>query len=125
MVEYRDRLLSAMNERGVSASELADKLGMTYQAVKKVLDGKSAAFNAVNHALVARYLGVRSDWLALGEEPIRVEDPPHTRPWLFPSLDEEKVMTLSHDDLVRLDAALLFAASQVGLKRIVREESAA
>lgn len=69
MVEYRDRLADAMEGENVSIHELAGILGMTYQAVKKVLDGKSGAFNAINHAKAAAHLRVSSDWLALGIEP--------------------------------------------------------
>ena len=125
MVEYRDRLHIAMQERSVSARELADRLGMTYQAVKKVLDGKSAAFNAVNHAVAAKYLGVRSDWLALGEDPMRPRDVEPDRQWPFVSIDERKVHALSHDDRVRLDAALLFSASQLGLDVAVKKDKTA
>lgn len=121
MVEYKDRLQRAMDERGVSARELADRVGMTYQAVKKVLDGKSAAFNAVNHAIVARYLDVRSDWLAIGDEPMARRGQEPAEPWPFPSIDERKVRSLPHDDKVRLDAALMFAASNIGLDLVVKK----
>lgn len=53
--------------RNIDATKLASELRITYQAVKKVLDGKSASFNAQNHARVAKYLEVSSDWLALGD----------------------------------------------------------
>lgn len=67
MVEYSERLAWAMKQRGVSVRDLADKLDVSYQAAKKVLDGKSAAFSAPNNARAAKLLGVDSDWLALGE----------------------------------------------------------
>ena len=46
--------------------QLSDALDSTYQAVKKVVDGKSSAFNATNNAKAARHLNVSGDWLALG-----------------------------------------------------------
>lgn len=115
MVEYRDRLHHALKKRSVSVQDLADHLGVSYQGVKKVLDGKSAALNAVNHAVAARYLRIRSDWLAIGEEPMCPREALPERLWPFPSIDELKVRMLNHDDLVRLDAALLWAASTVGV----------
>ncbi|MCZ4331072.1 S24 family peptidase [Castellaniella denitrificans] len=76
MVEYKDRLAEAMKNENVSTNDLAGVLGMTYQAVKKVLDGKSGAFNAINHAKAAAHLRVTSDWLALGIGPRNVGDEP-------------------------------------------------
>ena len=67
MVEYSDRLNHALRENGVTARQLAAHLGVTYQAVKKVIDGKSAALNAPNHVLTATFLGISSEWLALGK----------------------------------------------------------
>lgn len=66
MVEYKDRLAEAMQDANVSAKWLAGKLGLSYQAVKKVLDGKSASFTAQNHDIVATLLKVSSSWLANG-----------------------------------------------------------
>lgn len=67
MVEYSERLSAAMRSRGVSTQQLADRLMISYQAVKKVLDGKSAAFSAANNAKAARALAVSSEWLATGD----------------------------------------------------------
>lgn len=64
MVEYKDRLAEAMRDASVTASGLAGELGLSYQAVKKVLDGKSASFTAQNHDLAATFLKVSSSWLA-------------------------------------------------------------
>jgi phage repressor protein C with HTH and peptisase S24 domain len=67
VVEYKDRLADAMKAAGVSTTRLARELDISYQAVKKVLLGGSAAFNTENNAAAARYLGVNSDWLATGK----------------------------------------------------------
>lgn len=67
MVEYKDRLREAMETAGVSTTRLARELDVSYQAVKKVLLGGSAAFNTENNAAAARFLGVNSDWLATGK----------------------------------------------------------
>lgn len=66
MVDYSERLSFAMNRVGVDVRQLSDALDATYQAVKKVVDGKSNAFNAANNARAAQFLNVSSDWLALG-----------------------------------------------------------
>lgn len=110
MVEYRDRLQLAMDEMGVSAAKLADELDTSYQGVKKVLDGKSGAFSAINHARAARFLEVNSDWLALGEGPMRT-----AADWPFDRVSLNKVQSLSRDDLMQLQAGIIFAAAQLGL----------
>lgn len=83
MVAYKDRLAQAMEKAGsVSPSALATAIGISYQAVKKVLEGTSAAFSAPNNTLAARFLRVNSDWLATGDGPI---DPPPANQGLFVS----------------------------------------
>ncbi len=69
MIYYSDRLVWAMEKAGTSIRELAEVLGTSYQAVKKVIDGRSAAFNSANNARAAQYLNVSSDWLAIGLGP--------------------------------------------------------
>jgi transcriptional regulator with XRE-family HTH domain len=65
---YKTRLAAAMKLAGVNDAALAKHLGVTLQAVRKVLKGDSAALNAPNNAKAARFLGVTSDWLALGAD---------------------------------------------------------
>ncbi len=66
MVEYKERLEKAMKDAGTSVTQLANALGVSYQAVKRVLEGKSRAFTAHNNTVAARFLGVSSEWLATG-----------------------------------------------------------
>lgn len=73
MGDYKERLLSAMESQGVSTQKLADELKISYQAVKKVLDGKTAAFDAKNHAKAARFLKCSADWLLDGTTSVPVE----------------------------------------------------
>lgn len=70
MIYYSDRLTWAMEKAGVSVRELATVLSTSYQAVKKVLDGRSTAFNSANNAKAALFLNISSDWLALGIGPV-------------------------------------------------------
>jgi hypothetical protein len=65
--DYADRLTAAMSAAGVSVPALAKELKISYQAVKKVVDRKSGAFSAENNEKAARFLGISSRWLALGD----------------------------------------------------------
>jgi phage repressor protein C with HTH and peptisase S24 domain len=75
--EYKDRLTDAMKAAGISTSELARQMGISYQGVKKVLNGGS--FNTDNNIKAAKLLGVFSDWLATGKGP-RVAPPAVAEP---------------------------------------------
>lgn len=66
-MDYSDRLKLAMTEAGVSISDLARSLGVTYQAVSKVVKGASNSLTAANNDKAARALGVDPGWLATGE----------------------------------------------------------
>jgi phage repressor protein C with HTH and peptisase S24 domain len=58
-----------MKAAKITTSQLAEGMGVSYQAVKKVLDGFSSAFSASNNSVAARLLNVNSDWLATGQGP--------------------------------------------------------
>jgi phage repressor protein C with HTH and peptisase S24 domain len=118
MVEYKDRLEQAMKDRGVSVTQLADALGMSYQAVKKVLDGKSGAFTAANNARAASFLGVSSDWLAVGSPyPKTAGGVPMAlaTSWPFSTIPEDQVRKLSDAARLQLEGALALAVAQLGL----------
>ena len=67
--EYKDRLKEAMADAKVSRQQLADALGISYQAVRKVLLGESTGFELVNHNAACTFLGVHSAWLLDGTPP--------------------------------------------------------
>lgn len=67
MVDYSERLVWAMKRAGADERWLSGRLGISYQAIKKVVDGKSSALNAANNSFAARLLDVNSDWLATGD----------------------------------------------------------
>lgn len=70
--DYASRLKEALGGDTPELTKgLAKELGLTYNAVKKVLARDSNAFNVVNHYKAARFLNVRPEWLALGEDPMR------------------------------------------------------
>lgn len=62
---YSDRLIEAMKAAGVSTTDLARAIGISYQAVKKAREG--GQFGSENNIAAARYLGVNSEWLATGK----------------------------------------------------------
>lgn len=66
MVAYKDRLREAMNDAGVKTQALADALGVSYQACRKVLIGETNSFTAANNSRAAEFLGVSPSWLADG-----------------------------------------------------------
>lgn len=67
MDTYAERLTASMAAIGVSVSALANHLGISYQAVKKAVEGKTAAFSAENNFSAAELLGVDAKWLATGQ----------------------------------------------------------
>jgi transcriptional regulator with XRE-family HTH domain len=67
MVDYADRLQQALDRAGLSIAELAAALGVTYQAVRKVLKRESRAFSAENNDHAARAMRVSPSWLATGQ----------------------------------------------------------
>jgi len=66
MVAYKDRLSEAMRDAGVKTQALADALGVSYQACRKVLIGETNSFTAANNSRAAEFLGVSPSWLADG-----------------------------------------------------------
>ena len=66
MVAYKDRLREAMNDAGVKTQALADALGVSYQACRKVLIGETNSFTAANNSRAAEFLGVSPSWLVDG-----------------------------------------------------------
>jgi transcriptional regulator with XRE-family HTH domain len=64
---YARRLETAMTDAKVSIEHLAKHLGVTPNAIRKLLKGRSGRMNAENNARAAAFLGVTSDWLATGE----------------------------------------------------------
>ena len=132
MVEYKDRLHAAMKARSCGTQELADAMGISYQAVRKAVLGLSGAFNAENNAKAAAYLRVSPDWLAAnigdmepGEAPLQ---PVATvaawplSPDLLPqvlALDEPERLKL--EGAMRLTLALLAAAPQMQGSSLVKK----
>ena len=92
-----------MSRAGFTVATLAKELELSYQAVKKVSDGLSSAFNAPNHDKAATILGVSSSWLAneigpmisSGEPPLRLTP---SALFLAQSFDAMPTATLADQD---------------------------
>ncbi len=93
MIDFSERLQAAMKAASVSTSQLAEGLGVSYQAVKRVEEGRSKAFNAANNSKAAAFLGVSAHWLASGLGPMR--DASHPTEPLLPA--EIPTLPLSKD----------------------------
>lgn len=63
---YDERFAKVLKDSGISVSDMASRLDVSYQAIKKIVEGKSKMMNADNNARAAAILGVDPDWLATG-----------------------------------------------------------
>lgn len=80
MIEYSERLATALKKRNTTVSELASGMGVSYQAVKRVIDGLSKAFSAANNAKAAAFLKISPDWLATGNGAMEVSFDANVQP---------------------------------------------
>lgn len=67
MVALGERLDSAMKARGVTVSRLAKAVDMSYQGIKKIVDGKTQEMDASNCIKIAAFLQINPEWLRTGE----------------------------------------------------------
>lgn len=67
MIEYGERLEAALKARNTTVAQLASGMGVSYQAVKRVINGLSKAFSAANNTKAAAFLRISPDWLATGQ----------------------------------------------------------
>lgn len=71
MSSLSDRFNNCLEESRSSITEAAKAIGISYQAVKKIVDGKTHTMSSVNSEAAARFFGVSSYWLATGIGPKR------------------------------------------------------
>lgn len=103
--EYKDRLTKAMSQAGFSTQALADALGISYQAVRKVLEG--GKFGTTNNAKAAKVLQVNSDWLATGRGPMKGTSPGRATSDGWPSEEiRQKAVRLKPKELSKLDGII-------------------
>jgi phage repressor protein C with HTH and peptisase S24 domain len=112
---YADRLLLAMRQRDVDVTTLAKALGMSYQGVKRVTEGKSKAFTAANNEEAAHFLRVSPRWLATGQGEMDAGAIRPPDPWPLPFVNEAEVRALSEEQLTALGVAVALAVAQLKL----------
>ena len=66
-VDFKDRLKLAIDESGLDVSDLAGRIGLTKQAIHKLLNGTSKTMNMHNLFVAAQALQVNPEWLATGK----------------------------------------------------------
>ncbi|KAF1019654.1 MAG: HTH-type transcriptional regulator PrtR [Paracidovorax wautersii] len=71
MIDFQERLAKAMEVAGVKTADLAKAIGVSYQAIKRLEEGKAKSFSSANNSKAADALGVSARWLATGEGPMR------------------------------------------------------
>lgn len=71
MVSLGERLKAAMDARTpkVTVAALSREVGMSYQGVRKIVDGKTQEMDASNCIKIAAFLKVNSEWLRTGKGP--------------------------------------------------------
>lgn len=79
MVDYWQRISDALKHANASQKQLQEALGISYQAMKKLEEGKTKSLSAENNARAARFLGVNSHWLATGEDTMLASNTPNQR----------------------------------------------
>lgn len=129
MKRLDERINAVLTETGWSKAELARQAGTSRTAPTDWTKGVVDTLSAEVAQRISAKTKFNAMWLATGDGPKYKEqkatDAGPAVQWPFPSIDEEKVRSLSHDDLVRLDAALMFAASQIGLDLAIKKDKTA
>jgi len=71
LLSFADRLEYAMQQEGVRPVDLASHLETSRAAISYLLNGQSKGMRPEHLTKAAKYLRVRIEWLATGEEPMR------------------------------------------------------
>ena len=71
LLSFSDRLAFALERAGKKPVDLAKSLQISRAAVSQLLSGASKSMKPEHLVAAARYLGVRIEWLATGEEPMQ------------------------------------------------------
>jgi len=74
MKTFGERLLFALEQVGMSQSELARVVGIKPQSVQYLCTSSNAGTRSKYATEIAITLNVRSEWLLSGEEPMEIDD---------------------------------------------------
>jgi phage repressor protein C with HTH and peptisase S24 domain len=104
---YSERLKSAMKSAGIDTAGLSRAVKISYQAVKKAVDG--GKFGTMNNIKAARALGVSSEWLATGKGDKYAADPnePAAPGGRFDNLDSIEQRLIENLRVIKLDQSQL------------------
>lgn len=105
---YGERLQYALEASKKTRPQLAERLGISEQAISQVILGNTKALNAENNARAARFLAVDDLWLAAGEGDPKAASaaPPESTTWPFVRVAWQRVMRLPPDELAFIEAKL-------------------
>lgn len=71
LLSFSERLEYALKQEGVKPTNLATHLNVSRAAVSYLLSGQSKSMRPDHLARAAKFLDVRIEWLAIGEQPMR------------------------------------------------------
>lgn len=92
-----ERLKLAMDEAGMSQAQLAETVGIAQPSVFKILSGKTLSSGYIVH--ISKALGVRPEWLALNEGPMRKShETNYDAPYPPPQTPEVKFVHIWKDE---------------------------
>ena len=92
-MDFKDRLKEARESAGLSQGDLADKIGVTRQAITHLETGYAKAMKTDHLFECARVLQVNPEWLGRGT------GSPRTGFYTLPASDEAQVLALQIDRL--------------------------
>lgn len=90
MVDFKDRLKSALEHAGMTPVQLASRLGVTRQAIENAVKGRSDSLSAENCAKAARVMSVDGYWLATGDGEMVNQEKDVIEVWPFPVVDRAR-----------------------------------
>ena len=96
--DFKERLAEAMAFAKTDIKALSAALGISYQAIKKALDGTSKSLKADNNSAAARLLRVNPDWLATGDGTMLDASPPAKKPMALDDALDVLGTALTHTD---------------------------
>lgn len=118
MSTLKDRIDEIQTALGWNNQEMADYAGVSRSAVAQWKGQGSKIIHTIGRVDVAEKLsrasGYSAMWIARGEGPKKIT-PQSTDQWPLPLISLDKINSLSTEDLIRLESAILISASHIGL----------
>lgn len=113
-MKMNEWILAARRHAQLTQTQLGEHLGVS--------KGNVWAWEKGNHEAsldqlvrIARFTGYAEPLPGTTGKPSSTKEPSTQSPWLFAQVDERKARSLGPEELIRLEAAFLIAAAQVGI----------